>query len=110
VLWAAVILAVTSLPNPSLPSISHIDKLGHLGMYGVLGGLTMWAALPAADWRRRALVVLAAVSLFGAFDEWHQQFVPGRSQDRRDWLADTAGAGLGIMLAVAARHRREQRT
>jgi VanZ family protein len=90
--------------------VTNADKVGHLAMYGVLGWLTMWAALPQGAWRRAALVALVAISSFGALDEWHQQFVPGRSQDRSDWLADTVGAALGITLAAAMGRRREQQT
>jgi VanZ family protein len=53
------------------------------------------------------LSALAATSLFGAADEWHQQFIPGRSQDVADWLADTLGAGIGVLTAAALRSRRE---
>ena len=90
--------------------MTSADKAGHLAMYGVLGWLTMRAALAPGQRRRVALVALVAISSFGALDEWHQQFVPGRSQDRADWLADTVGAGLGIMLAAALGRRREQDT
>jgi VanZ family protein len=35
---------------------------------------------------------------FGVGDEWHQSFVPGRSSEWGDWVADTAGAALAIGL------------
>jgi VanZ family protein len=35
---------------------------------------------------------------FGALDEVHQGFVPGRSQDAMDWVADAAGAALAVVL------------
>jgi VanZ family protein len=41
---------------------------------------------------------LLVVSAYGASDEWHQSFVPGRSTDVRDWIADTIGAALAIGL------------
>jgi VanZ family protein len=47
------------------------------------------------------------VSALGAADEWHQQFIPGRRMDARDWLADTAGAVSGLSLVTALRRRRE---
>ena len=37
-------------------------------------------------------------SLYGASDEWHQYFVPGRSCEFGDWIADTAGGALAIAL------------
>ncbi len=50
---------------------------------------------------RAALLALALASLYGASDELHQAFVPTRSCDPRDWLADTLGAGLGALLFAA---------
>ncbi|MDH5235595.1 MAG: VanZ family protein [Gemmatimonadota bacterium] len=99
IVWAGVILVVTSWPNPQLPfSASGLDKVAHFSMYGILGFL-VGRALP----RHRLLSALVAAALglamFGALDEWHQRFVPGRSADIRDWLADVAGMVLGLLLA-----------
>jgi VanZ family protein len=38
---------------------------------------------------------------FGATDEWHQMYVPGRFPELRDWVADAAGALAGA-AAVGA--------
>jgi VanZ family protein len=35
--------------------------------------------------------------LYGASDEWHQSFVPGRYPAVSDWLADAAGIVIGYM-------------
>lgn len=99
IVWAGVILVLTSWPNPQLPfSVSGLDKVVHFSMYGILGFL-VGRALP----RQRILsaLVAAAVGLavFGALDEWHQRFIPGRSADVRDWLADVTGMVLGLLLA-----------
>ena len=58
------------------------------------------------DWRG-AVLALITVSFFGATDEWHQSFVPGREADLLDWLADTSGAALAIGLYVLVRPYRE---
>jgi VanZ family protein len=106
--WAVLILVLTSIPQPHLPDVRGIDKLGHLCMYGVLGLLTVRSfATDLRPWRI-FLLVLLGICLFGALDEWHQQFIPGRTMDVRDWLADSLGAGLGGMLSVAALLRRER--
>lgn len=106
VAWAALILVLTSIPQPHLPDVRGMDKLGHLCMYGGLGFLTVRSlAADLRPWRLFALV-LVGVSAFGAIDEWHQQFIPGRSVDVQDWFADTVGAGLGSMMSVAALLRR----
>jgi hypothetical protein len=68
----------------------------------------LWAS--PAFWKRRpafALLLTALIgSAYGAIDEFHQYFVPGRSCDVWDWLADTLGALLGalaIMILVRMR-------
>ena len=110
--WAALILALTSTPNPerfvSAP-VAGADKLVHLCLYAVLAFLTARAMEPARTARAR-LVVVAIVSAFGALDEWHQQFVPGRSWDSADWIADSAGAAIGVLILLTARRRREPAT
>ena len=65
------------------------DKLYHAGNFGVLAGLLYLAS-------GRAWLALALASLYGAGDELHQAFVPGRSADAADWLADTVGAALAV--------------
>jgi VanZ family protein len=67
---------------------------------------TALAFLPAALYggvmRGALLLALSLASLYGATDEFHQSFVPGRSADVLDWLADTLGAALGASAAGAA--------
>lgn len=55
------------------------------------GGNRLWLLMLAA-------VVIA--SLYGASDELHQLFVPGRLCDPADWLTDTCGAALGAAVAA----------
>ena len=116
VVWAAVILALTSYPNPDLSALKPVvfegaDQVVHATLYGVLGGLCARAWLPprvGADSMRTRRVVLAiilGIMAFGAADEWHQQFIPGRSMDVLDWLADTAGAMCGVAVGLAALRR-----
>lgn len=108
--WAGVIYYASSQPNP-FPFVprelfTH-DKLLHAGAYAALGGLLL-AALEGVR-LRGALAVAAAVALasaWGASDEWHQSFVPGRDMDPFDWAADTAGGALGAAAAAAFLRRR----
>ena len=106
-----MILALTSVPGSDLPDISpfpEADKVVHFGLYVVLGLLSVRAA-----WTRSASVlvrILFAIGLFAALDEIHQHFIPGRSMDGRDWMADIAGAAVGILVFQLARRRREQLT
>jgi len=104
--YAAVIFALSgqSDPLPFLPrEIFLQDKLLHGAEYAVLGGLLVHA-LRLAGLRPGVALVSAVViaSAFGATDELHQSFVPGRSSEVSDWVADTLGATVGAVLASAA--------
>ena len=101
ILWFALIFVLSS--QPSLPSPGQIsDKQAHAFTYGVLAvlclmGLTGWR------WRRVAgaslLGAFVIAVLYGVSDEFHQSFVPGRTPDVADVLADAAGAALALTAA-----------
>lgn len=106
--WTTALLVATSWPNPNVPEVRNGDKLVHALIYGVLGFLAWRAAFwPTGRARsaRGALALVAALSAFGWADEWHQQFIPGRSQSTADWQADTFGAALGAAAAFLGRRR-----
>lgn len=106
--WAAVVLTLSSIPSSGLPSVDEGDKLAHFAMYALLGWLTVRAAWGGdSSWGTVALVI-AALAVFGAVDEWHQRFIPGRSPERGDWVANVLGATAGSAAAALARRRREQ--
>ena len=69
------------------------DKFAHFAVYGLLG--TLACRIGRNGWRA-AFGAWLVVALFGASDEWHQSFVPGRSSDFGDWIADTLGATVAI--------------
>ena len=75
-------------------------------MYAVLGFLWLRAATTGVIAPRTVLVTLVAIAVFGAADEWHQQFVPNRSADPADWVADVTGAALGMGALAAFKPRR----
>jgi len=43
---------------------------------------------------------LLSAAFYGMTDEIHQYFVPGRSADPWDWLADTVGANAGGVMPI----------
>ena len=94
-LIAALIVLASSRSRVAAPDITKIDdKFAHFGVYGLLATLVCRLG---HGWRAAAWSLLA-VSAFGVSDEWHQSFVPGRSSDVRDWIADTLGAALAVGL------------
>jgi VanZ family protein len=101
--YAALIFYLSSLPNP-LPALTGLvwDKALHLVEYGGLGALLTLGldGVSRLGLRRAALRAAALASLYGASDELHQAFVPRRSCELNDWIADTIGAALGAALAA----------
>jgi VanZ family protein len=90
IFWAS---SRSTLAEPEL-GIANLDKLEHFSVYGLLA--TLLVRLGRGS--RAVWLALLAASLYGASDEWHQSFVPGRTCDVFDWLADTTGAALAIAL------------
>jgi VanZ family protein len=94
-LWAALIFALSAQPTLPVSLGDGRDKLAHLTAYAVLGFLLARArgAGRAALW----LPILLGLA-YAASDEIHQSFVPGRSADPFDWVADAIGVALGVLL------------
>jgi VanZ family protein len=89
------------IPEGTLPSFRFSDKAAHALAYGFLAltllpALRIGAGLPRPATVRRALLLAV---MYGAFDEVHQGWVPGREKDLGDFLADTAGAGVAVLAA-----------
>lgn len=51
------------------------------------------------------LTIVGTLALWGALDEAHQEWIPGRRMDADDLAADVAGAVSGAMLAGASAGR-----
>jgi VanZ family protein len=97
VILAGVIFFASSRSHVATPGITNVDdKFGHFGVYGLLGTLVCRLG---RGWRA-TLASLLVVAAYGASDEWHQSFVPGRSSEFADWIADTTGAMMAIAFYV----------
>ncbi len=102
--WVALTLTLTSIPNLNVgPNFRGADKIAHFCFYGMMGFLFVL-------WRREigkgavAAVIWAAIfaALLGAVDEFHQQWIPGRSMDLLDWAADFLGGTAGSFCSSVA--------
>jgi VanZ family protein len=110
-LWGPVAIQMTLIfLASSIPDLRALpgdmsDKTGHSIGYALLGGFLLralaGARLRGVTWGRAAITVLLA-TLYGASDEFHQSFVPGRSPDVHDVLADCRGAAIAVTLIGAA--------
>ena len=105
-LWALFIFALSSRTRLPVALPGSTDKLAHLAAFLVLGAGLAWGAVSTGS--APALPVLLGL-LYGAADELHQRFVPGRSPDPLDWLADAAGVLLGVAIFYPLFARRTSR-
>jgi VanZ family protein len=94
VLYCALIYWLSSQKSLPMPKVFDFqDKVVHAGAYFVMS-LLAWRYFRHFSQRTFISFILAVgfCSFYGATDEWHQSFVPGRSSDIFDWVADTTGA------------------
>jgi len=102
VVYWIILFGATTLPAASMPSFGVVDKVNHLSAYFILAILLFLTLLfqqkiPFAK-NRVAAYALIICSLYGMLDEVHQIFIPGRSAEFLDFLADACGALLGVLL------------
>ena len=99
VAWAAVIFALSSIPNLGT-GLGFWDTLlrksAHLTEYAILGALLLRAF-------RRPSLSLALGIAYAASDELHQHFVRGRHGSPLDVLLDSVGVTVGVLLLRRAR-------
>jgi VanZ family protein len=101
-LWGALIETFTSWPTPPQMDVpSGSDKATHLALYAVFSFLVIRALQQARPGLRAFLAVFAALTVWGALDEWHQEFIPGRVGSVNDWIANTAGVAVGLVIGWA---------
>ena len=106
ILWAAVILIGTSWPRLQLPPVEGGDKLLHGLVYTVLGVLTTRAARMTTTRGYVLAAVIGGIAIFGALDELHQAWIPGRYPSMADWWADALGATVGSVASWVSRSTR----
>lgn len=110
--WAAVLFLLSAWPI-RLDDLSWVpvsDKVVHAGLYTVLGLALAYARFCGPSAIPHGMVIVIG-AFYGASDEWHQHFVPGRSPSWGDWVADVAGVVLGyglVMLLANGFGRRDE--
>jgi VanZ family protein len=96
VLWAAVIFTLSSVPELGTGLGAWdvvLRKIAHTAEYALLGALLYRAV-------RHAPAAFFVATVYAVTDEFHQTFVSGRHGSPVDWLIDTAGAAIGVAIAV----------
>lgn len=113
--WVPVLffgLVIFTLSNRSYPGAVPVfsSKVFHLIEYASLGLLLSFALLPIGITNRPIVFFMSVLLIgifFGAFDEIHQAFIPGRHSSIFDvffWDLPGIAIGLGIFLGIRRMH------
>ena len=110
-----IIFAGSSVPGKDIPSVLSLtpDKLIHCLEYAALGFfLFRWLRSEFPNnisLIKISLVTLLLGSLIGVLDENYQRLTPGRSPDFWDWVLDSVGVLLAVLLMNYLANRKSQR-
>jgi VanZ family protein len=106
ILFCLAIFIESSISSDSFPNLKFelSDKLIHLVIYFILFMTAYYSFSNQNKFKLffdyPLITSLIFTSLFGASDEFHQYFVPGRTCDFYDWVADVIGAVLAIVILL----------
>ncbi|MGC4101391.1 VanZ family protein [Ferruginibacter sp.] len=108
--WFFVVLTLVCIPGEDLPKPDNwmiqidYDKLIHVGIFGFLAFLFMFPVGQSAAFSNKAkwyyfIKIALATIVWGYTTEVLQKFfIPGRSYDLTDWLADSIGGVLAMIF------------
>jgi VanZ family protein len=101
-LYWIILFTATTLPGDQLPNLHVSDKVEHFSAFFILAvflNLALIYQRKSYLLFKHAIIVTIFICLsYGAVDELHQIFVPGRYADVRDWLADSTGVVFGVLV------------
>ncbi len=100
-----MIFFFSSIEGDDTPPIDipGIDKLFHFVEYFILGVLLIRAFSNSSAKPNFIYIIIASIliaSLYACSDEFHQQFVAGRTCDLFDLLSDMIGSSIGAALTL----------
>lgn len=111
ILYMAGIFVMSSIPGDNLPKseFEFSDKLVHavvfMGLF-ILFFYSLKYQSKSVTLRKNSLSFAAIFSaLYGLTDELHQRFVPMRSCELADWIADVTGVIIGMILTAIIERR-----
>ena len=107
--WFFVVMVLTFLPGEDIPGNSllerlYFDKWVHAGIFGLMVILFIrpiaMTALTESEKLRYYLRIAVTVALWGLATEFIQKyFIPGRSFDIWDFVADSVGCSLAYLVS-----------
>jgi VanZ family protein len=101
-LYCVVLVVLSSLPQSTEIKSAGVDKYYHLGAYGFLTFI-LYFTLTFQDRiflfkKYSASFTLLLTSIFGILNEMHQLFIPSRSFNKLDLLANIFGSVLVLII------------
>ena len=114
-IWMGVIFGLSSVPGSSLSPMEFPDA--HLIAHSLLFGMLYYLVYRAFKYQSYSrflsefslLVSLLLVMLYGASDEYHQSFTPGRSEELKDFMIDVVAAVVVLVIVVIFEKVRDNR-
>ncbi len=105
--WMGAIFFVSHQPSEALPNYGIWDllikKSGHFLAYAILAVLVFRVTM---GWQRPYLWAFVITAVYAMSDEFHQQFVVGRTPALGDVLIDCLGAATVLLLLYRSRNLR----
>jgi VanZ family protein len=93
-IYAGLILYLSFIPTTQIVKVSYFDKIEHCVAF------VIFTFLLKRSYHIGSKYVIIYAVLFGAFIEFVQYFLPYRSADVADLLADFVGSVFGSKFAV----------
>ena len=98
IVWMGVIFIGSSIGNVPRVGGTTLDGLvhraAHVLEFAILGALCCVREQGKPITKREMIMTLIVVALYGASDEFHQRFTPGRSSEGLSVLFDVAGGAM----------------
>lgn len=116
IIYWIVLLVATSLPAQDLPRIETNDKFTHFAAYFILSVMLNFSLMFQNKLLKLknnpALWTIIIGFTYGAFDEIHQYFIPGRFCEFLDWIANAVGVLFGVfsvqfLFKIEERHKKK---
>ncbi len=109
------IFALSSIPGKALAPMEFPDAhlIAHSLLYSTLY-LLGYVAFRHQNYSRflkefSLPVSLVLVMLYGASDEFHQSFTPGRTEEFKDFMIDVIAAAVMLLIIALLEHVRSRR-
>ena len=112
IFWFVISTILLTLPGSAFPQENWLgkiwfDKWVHIGMFAIMTFLGCWGTIPKKKWvdlrklRQSFLIIGLSCLCYGIIMEFIQKyFIPNRSFDGGDIIADAVGCTIGFLYSA----------